>query len=202
MFGKAASSGHPGVFGPTISYVTSSYEFHTYPARLSDAERDRVLGVLREGAAQGKLSHDTFIRRMELALVARRPDELQALTADLATEGRWSRRLYAAVGRVSAFSVRLRRAWQAEKLPPLLLPEPGPYPLRIGRDPANGLRLSHDTVSRLHAELSRQGSLWILRDLGSTNGTTVNGRRVTGSVVVHDGDMVGFGRMSFRLTAR
>ncbi|MET7716478.1 DUF1707 and FHA domain-containing protein [Streptomyces sp. NPDC005407] len=182
--------------------MTSSYEFHTYPARLSDAERDRVLGVLREGAAQGKLSHDTFMRRMELALVARRPDELQALTADLATEGRWSRRLYAAVGRVSAFSVRLRRAWQAEKLPPLLLPEPGPYPLRIGRDPANGLRLSHDTVSRLHAELSRQGSLWILRDLGSTNGTTVNGRRVTGSVVVHDGDMVGFGRMSFRLTAR
>ncbi|MFF4230752.1 DUF1707 and FHA domain-containing protein [Streptomyces sp. NPDC001820] len=182
--------------------MTSSYEFHTYPARLSDAERDRVLGVLREGAAQGKLSHDTFMRRMELALVARRPDELRALTADLGTEPRWSRRLYAAVGRVSAFSVRLRRAWQAEKLPPLLLPEPGPYPLRIGRDPANGLRLSHDTVSRLHAELSRQGSLWILRDLGSTNGTTVNGRRVTGSVVVHDGDMVGFGRMSFRLTAR
>ncbi|MGW3623313.1 DUF1707 and FHA domain-containing protein [Streptomyces sp. NPDC000880] len=182
--------------------MTSSYEFHTYPARLSDAERDRVLGVLREGAVQGKLSHDTFMRRMELALVARRPDELQALTADLGSESRWSRRLYAAVGRVSAFSVRLRRAWQAEKLPPLLLPEPGPYPLRIGRDPANGLRLSHDTVSRLHAELSMQGSLWILRDLGSTNGTTVNGQRVTGSVVVHDGDMVGFGRMSFRLTAR
>ncbi|MFF3398882.1 FHA domain-containing protein [Streptomyces sp. NPDC002659] len=182
--------------------MTSSFEFHTYPARPSDAERDRVLGVLREGAAQGKLSHDTFIRRMELALAARRPDELRALTADLNTESPWSRRLYSAVGRVSAFSVRLRRAWQAEKLPPLLLPEPGPYPLRIGRDPGNGLRLSHDTVSRLHAELSRQGSLWILRDLGSTNGTTVNGRRVTGSVVVHDGDMVGFGRMSFRLTAR
>ncbi|WP_327326704.1 FHA domain-containing protein [Streptomyces sp. NBC_01210] len=182
--------------------MTSSFEFHTYPARLSDAERDRVLGVLREGAAQGKLSHDTFIHRMELALAARRSDELRALTADLDTEGRWSRRLYGAVGRISAFSVRLRRAWQAEKLPPLLLPEPGPYPLQIGRDPANGLRLSHDTVSRLHAELSRQGSLWILRDLGSTNGTTVNGRRVTGSVVVHDGDMVGFGRMSFRLAAR
>ncbi|MCX4820041.1 FHA domain-containing protein [Streptomyces sp. NBC_01142] len=182
--------------------MTSSFEFHTYPARLSDAERDRVLDVLREGAAQGRLSHETFVHRMELALGARRSEELRALTADLETESRWSRRLYSAVGRISAFSVRLRRAWQAEKLPPLLLPEPAPYPLRIGRDPANGLRLSHDTVSRLHAELSRQGSLWILRDLGSTNGTTVNGRRVTGSVVVHDGDMVGFGRMSFRLTAR
>ncbi|MFI9585721.1 FHA domain-containing protein [Streptomyces sp. NPDC052236] len=184
--------------------MTSSFEFHTYPARLSDVERDRVLGVLREGAAQGQLSHDTFLHRMELALAARHSEELRALTADLETGGggRLSRRLYRAVGRVSAFSVRLRRAWQAEKLPPLLLPEPGPYPLRIGRDPANGLRLSHDTVSRLHAELSQRGALWVLRDLGSTNGTTVNGQRVTGAVVVHHGDMVGFGRMSFRLTER
>ncbi|MFF3327665.1 FHA domain-containing protein [Streptomyces sp. NPDC002889] len=184
--------------------MTSSYEFQTYPApaRISDAERERVLGILREGAAEGKLSHDTFVHRMELVLVARRPEELEALTADLAQESPWSRRLYRTVGRVSAFSVRLRRAWQTEKLPPLLLPEPSPFPLRIGRDPANGLRLSHDTVSRLHAELSRQGQLWVLRDLGSTNGTTVNGRRVTGSIVVQDGDMVGFGRMTFRLTAR
>ncbi|MFP1624920.1 FHA domain-containing protein [Streptomyces sp. 5K101] len=182
--------------------MTSSYESHTYPARLSDAERERVLDVLREGAAQGKLSHETFVHRMELVLAARRSEELDALTADLVHENRWARRIYRAVGLVSAFSVRLRRAWQAEKLPPLLLPEPGPYPLRIGRDPVNGLRLSHDTVSRLHAELSHQGTLWVLRDLGSTNGTTVNGRRVTGAIVVQDGDMVGFGSMSFRLTAR
>lgn len=139
---------------------------------------------------------------MELALAARRPDELRALTADLHTEGRLSKRLFGAVGRISAFSVRLGRAWKAERLPPLLLPEPGPHPLRIGRDPANGLRLSHETVSRLHAELTLRGGLWVLRDLGSTNGTTVNGRRVTGSVVVKAGDMVSFGHMSFRLDAR
>ncbi|MFC8824506.1 DUF1707 and FHA domain-containing protein [Streptomyces sp. NPDC057137] len=181
--------------------MTSSFEFHTYPARLSDAERDRVLAVLREGAAQGKLSHDTFIRRMDLALAARRSDELQVLTADLDTDGRWTRRLFGAVGRASAFSVRLRRAWQVERLPKLLLPDPGPIPLRIGRDPMNGLRLSHDTVSRLHAELGMQGGRWILRDLGSTNGTTVNGRRVTGTVVVRDGDMVSFGQLSYRLAA-
>ncbi|MEV7678617.1 DUF1707 and FHA domain-containing protein [Streptomyces sp. NPDC088341] len=181
--------------------MTSSFEFHTYPARLSDAERDRVLAVLREGAAQGMLSHDTFLRRMDLALAARRSDELKVLTADLETEGPWSRRLFGAVSRVSAFSVRLRRAWQAERLPKLLLPQPGPYPLRIGRDPVNGLRLSHDTVSRMHAELSMQGGVWVLRDLGSTNGTTVNGRRVTVTAVVHDGDLVSFGQMSFRLAA-
>lgn len=159
--------------------------------------------MLREGAVQGKLSHDTFLRRVDLALAARHPDELAALTDDLrASNGGWSKRLFGAVERVSAFTVRLGRAWQAERLPKLLLPEPGPYPLRIGRDPVNGLRLSHETVSRLHAELSLQGGLWMLRDLNSTNGTTVNGRRVTGTVVVQPGDMVSFGRMAFRLDAR
>ena len=44
--------------------MTSSFEFNTYPARLSDAERDHALKVLRDGVAMGRLSHDTFIRRM------------------------------------------------------------------------------------------------------------------------------------------
>ncbi|MGW1814760.1 DUF1707 and FHA domain-containing protein [Streptomyces sp. NPDC002125] len=180
--------------------MTSPFEHHTYPARLSDAERDRVLGVLRDGAAQGKLSHDTFLRRMELALAARRSDELKALTSDLEAGGRWSRGLFRAVGGVSAFPARVRRAWQSERLPRLLLPLPGPHALRIGRDPGNGLRLSHETVSRMHAELTADGSRWILSDLGSTNGTCVNGQRVVGSVVVREGDQVSFGRMTFRLT--
>ncbi|MET7602069.1 DUF1707 and FHA domain-containing protein [Streptomyces avermitilis] len=180
--------------------MTSSFEFHTYPARLSDAERDRALKVLRDGVALGRLSHDTFIRRMELALVARQPAELAALTADLPVEKRLSRMVFGTVEAVSGFTVRLRRAWQAERLPKLLLPHPGStHPLRIGRDPASGLRLSHDTVSRVHAELRRQGGLWVLRDLGSTNGTTVNGRRVIGAAVVRDGDQVSFGNMAFRL---
>ncbi|CAM5554520.1 peptide-binding protein [Streptomyces spiroverticillatus] len=181
--------------------MTPSYEPHTYPARLSDAERDRALAVLREGAAQGKLSHETFLARMELALAARQSADLAMLTSDLETDGRWSRRMFGAVSRASAFTVRLRRAWTTERLPKLLLPQPGPTPLLIGRDIGNGLRLSHETVSRRHAELLRQGGLWILRDLGSTNGTCVNGRRVTGTAVVNDGDQVSFGRMSFRLSA-
>ncbi|MFH9607017.1 FHA domain-containing protein [Streptomyces sp. NPDC017448] len=181
--------------------MTSSSEFPMSPARLSDAQRDRVLGVLREGAAQGKLSHDTFMRRMELALAARRPEELAVLTSDLDGGGRWSQGLVRAVGGISAFPGRLRRAWQTERLPRLLLPVPGPYPLLIGRDPANGLRLNHETVSRLHAELHALNGRWLLRDLGSTNGTCVNGQRLVGSIPVRDGDQVSFGHMSFRLTA-
>ncbi|MEV7724981.1 DUF1707 and FHA domain-containing protein [Streptomyces sp. NPDC087917] len=186
--------------------MTSSFEFSAFPApRLSDAERDRALGQLREGAALGKLSHDTFMRRMELALVARRAEELAVLTADLqarpGTESPWTHRLFGWVGRASAVSVGVRRAWQAERLPKLLLPHPAAGPLRIGRDPGNGLRLTHDTVSRAHAELSLRGGLWVLTDLGSTNGTTVNGRRLSGSAVVRDGDQIGFGTVSFRLSA-
>ncbi|GGW20158.1 DUF1707 and FHA domain-containing protein [Streptomyces capoamus] len=182
--------------------MTSSFEFSTYPARLSDAERDKALRALRDGVALGRLSHDTFVRRMELALVARRSDELAVLVADLPRENRFSRAVLGTVEAVSGFTVRLRRAWQAERLPKLLLPHPShTHPLRIGRDPANGLRLNHETVSRVHAELRHQGGLWILRDLGSTNGTTVNGRRVTGAVVVREGDQVSFGRAAFRLAA-
>jgi hypothetical protein len=182
--------------------VTSSFEFHTYPARLSDAERDRALKALSDGVALGRLSHDTFVRRMELALTARRSDELAALIADLPTEKRWTRLVLGTVGAVSGFGVKLRRAWQAERLPRLQLPHPASgHSLRIGRDPASGLRLTHETVSRVHAELTRQGGMWILRDLGSTNGTTVNGRRVIGAAVVRDGDQVSFGRMAFRLAS-
>ncbi|GGS67440.1 DUF1707 and FHA domain-containing protein [Streptomyces cinerochromogenes] len=182
--------------------MTSSFEFSTYPARLSDAERDKALQALRDGVALGRLSHDTFVRRMELALAARHSEELAVLVADLPRENRFSRVILGTVEAVSGFTVRLRRAWQAERLPKLLLPHPEhTHPLRIGRDPANGLRLNHETVSRVHAELRHQGGLWVLRDLGSTNGTTVNGRRVTGAVAVREGDQVAFGRMAFRLTA-
>ncbi|BFO16560.1 DUF1707 and FHA domain-containing protein [Streptomyces sp. KM77-8] len=180
--------------------MTSSFEFPTYPARLSDAERDKALSVLRDGVAMGRLSHDTFVRRMELALVARGSDELAALTADLPQESRLSRVVFGSVAAVSGFTVRLRRAWQAEKLPKLLLPHPATgHPLRIGRDPGCGLRISHETVSRVHAELRHQGGIWVLRDLGSTNGTTVNGRRVVGAAVVREGDQIGFGQISYRL---
>ncbi|BAU86849.1 FHA domain-containing protein [Streptomyces laurentii] len=168
--------------------------------RLGDAERERALAVLREGVAQGRISHDTFLFRMERVLAARRSDELVMLTSDLATESGWSKRVVGAVGRMSAFTAKLRLTWHAERLPKLLLPPPGPYPLRIGRDPVNGLRLTHETVSRLHAELSCQGGVWVLRDLGSTNGTMVNGRRVTGAVVVRAGDQVGFGQVGYQLS--
>lgn len=50
--------------------------------------------------------------------------------------------------------------------------------LGIGRDDAAQLRLDGSGVSRHHAELYRQGPLYVIRDLGSTNGTWLAGRRI------------------------
>jgi NADPH-dependent 2,4-dienoyl-CoA reductase/sulfur reductase-like enzyme len=51
-------------------------------------------------------------------------------------------------------------------------------PLRIGRDPEATLVLSHGAVSRRHAEIVCENGRYILRDLGSRNGTFVNGERL------------------------
>lgn len=182
----------------------AAYEFPTHPAgpRISDADRDRALVVLREGAAQGRLSQDTFLRRMELVLAARAPEQLEALTADLPREGRLTRTILGSVARASSFGLRVKMAWQAERLPSLMLPAPAVLSLRIGRDARNGLRLMEETVSRVHAELRCAGGVWLLRDLGSTNGTFINGRRLTGEAPVRPGDQIAFGHIRYRLTAR
>ena len=52
----------------------------------------------------------------------------------------------------------------------------------IGRRPNAALCLPHRTISSHHAEIENHGNKLILRDLGSTNGTYVNGDRLQGSV--------------------
>src|SRR4051794_37627406 len=67
----------------------------------------------------------------------------------------------------------------------------------IGRSPDAQIRLDNGSVSRHHAELSRDPfGRWWVRDLGSRNGTSVNGRRVTEQVLA-GGDMVQVGACSF-----
>lgn len=179
----------------------TSLESSAYPPRLSDVDRERALEVLRESAADGRVSQETFLRRMEVVLHAQRPDELASVLGDLNSRRTGPPWVYRAVGKVSAFPQSLRKAWRRERFPELLLPGPGPYPLSIGRAPGSVLRLTHHTVSRMHAQLRHTGDGWSLRDLGSSNGTWVNGRRVTGSVAVRPGDHVQFGQEGFRLTA-
>src|SRR5205085_10767775 len=66
--------------------------------------------------------------------------------------------------------------------------------ISIGRAPDNDLRFSDGQrrVSSHHAAILRRGDGFLLQDLGSTNGTMINGRRVITSELNHD-DMIDFG---------
>ena len=63
----------------------------------------------------------------------------------------------------------------------------------IGRDSANGVTINDSEISRKHARLTFQGGKYVLEDLGSTNGTFVNGQRLAGPAVLRSGDVVSLG---------
>jgi pSer/pThr/pTyr-binding forkhead associated (FHA) protein len=79
----------------------------------------------------------------------------------------------------------------------LVLPDGETVPVRegtmvLGRGAEAEIRLADPSVSRRHAEVRVEGGRVHLTDLGSTNGTTVNGRKVD-RVNLSDGDRVALG---------
>lgn len=72
-------------------------------------------------------------------------------------------------------------------------------PLVVGRDAGLGLSLvGESTVSRRHAEVVQRGGTVYVRDLGSTNGTYVNGSKLQAETALRPGDEVQFGAIRFR----
>ncbi len=72
----------------------------------------------------------------------------------------------------------------------------------IGRREAVSLRIPCPSVSKLHAELFLQeGALWV-RDLGSTNGTYVNGEQIRSDLELHDGDLLQIAMSAFRVATK
>lgn len=84
----------------------------------------------------------------------------------------------------------------------LITSEGKAVPLRmlnlIGRAVDNDVVLEDETVSAHHARLSFQAGQWWLEDLGSRNGTTVNGVELHGPLVVTYGDEIRFGSVLLR----
>ncbi len=64
----------------------------------------------------------------------------------------------------------------------------------VGRLPDNHILLDENAISSHHAELTRKGDDYVLRDLNSTNGTRVNGQRIVETRLYH-GDTVNFGQL-------
>jgi adenylate cyclase len=73
-------------------------------------------------------------------------------------------------------------------------------PLIVGRAPTCDLPVFDPTISRRHAELTSDGMGIAVRDLGSSNGTFVNGTKVNRAMLSVD-DTVAFGKVAFRLEA-
>lgn len=68
----------------------------------------------------------------------------------------------------------------------------------VGRDEENDVVLVDTFVSSEHAKLSWNGRGWVVQDLGSTNGTRVNGKAVR-RAVTKPGDTIEFGRVKLKL---
>lgn len=177
--------------------------------RASDSDRDRALGALRDHFADGRLAQDSFVARVDAMLHAPRHGELAGLLADLperraritalllAARAGAGRAADAAVLRARALRQHLVRSGNAQPLRLVLPPAAGKY--TIGRDLGCDLVLADRTVSRRHADLRPAPGGWLLTDLSSTNGTWVNGWRVSDSVPLRPGDLVSFGTLTLRV---
>jgi hypothetical protein len=158
--------------------------------RASDREREAAIRVLRDSRTDGRLSTATFEERVERALAARDATELRQLTSD--------------VSRVTRVRAWLAHAVRSEPPAPALgeaclrLSDVGERPYVVGRSRQADLVVGADTVSRRHAQLARRDDAVVLTDLGSTNGTWLDGRRV-GQVEVVRGDVLWLGDLPLRL---
>jgi ABC-type multidrug transport system ATPase subunit len=74
------------------------------------------------------------------------------------------------------------------------------YPLEgdeilIGREPGSTLQIDSPGVSRKHARLTYRNNQFLLEDLGSSNGTFINGERISSPCLLKNGDVISLGRM-------
>jgi len=77
----------------------------------------------------------------------------------------------------------------------------GETTVTVGRLSESTIPLNDQNVSRRHAEIRPSRNKYVVVDLGSTNGTSVNGTRIHGETVLSDGDIISFGSTYVRFEA-
>jgi hypothetical protein len=161
------------------------------------SSRERLAGVLKSAFAEGLMSEQTLSHRLGL-LFGPRLIEPARVIGDLSLRGRGRPAVVDAI--VSAFSAVRRRAGElaggeARGPAPLMLAldwSGAQQELLIGRGAACDIALANMTVSRRHARLLFRDGTWVVHDLASRNGLTVNGMRV-GRCQLRPGDRLGVG---------
>jgi len=156
--------------------------------RASDRARDRTALTLSRAAGEGLLSIDTLTWRLDGALGAKDVDTLDGLVGDLPWWLRPPSTLLRDLKRWLA-GVEVIDAGRPE---PLTVPE-SLNVVVVGRASSCDVRFADQSVSRRHAQLRRQDEGWRVVDLLSTNGTYLNGRRIS-SALAFPGDELGFGQ--------
>lgn len=99
----------------------------------------------------------------------------------------------------SSFRLIVRRGPQPNQIYPLDKPVQ-----TLGRDITNDIVINDPEVSRHHCRLTQGGGGFTLEDLGSTNGTFINGQRLSGARPLAPGDMIGLGEtvtLAYEVTA-
>jgi FHA domain len=159
--------------------------------------RNRIARTLNTAYADGLLSEDTFSLRVE-QLFAGRVIDSSRLIGDLSLRDhrrswrRWfDEAVDATVGTITARWPRSRE----QRVMLLALDWTGAqHELVLGRRPDCDVVFANTSVSRRHARLRFRDGKWVLQDLDSTNGSTVNGANV-GRCELLPGDRLGLGEV-------
>jgi hypothetical protein len=208
------------------SSVSRTYVPNQYRVFLSSRDRQRFADY--EDALAGELAGYLleYARRERLALLSRpviefetddrlglgefgiqtrivQPDDLDEVD-DLPADDQAGRTMiYSSAGRVAE---PLEERARTRNETALLLYAGkrlvvGPTGVTLGRSRQCEIVLDDPNVSRQHAEIRPRGGSWVLTDLGSTNGSSVNGRRIDGPEVLKPGDELEFGtsQMAFEI---
>ena len=73
------------------------------------------------------------------------------------------------------------------------------FPIIIGRDMSCHITINAQSVSRRHAQLTHDNNEYQITDMGSSNGTILNGKRIESTAVIDQGDEITLGRVNVRI---